>query len=90
MHFGLFAPIRILTRILDSVKTARPPKPAAQTMLISYAQLASTLITGVTGVCSLDGTLGLLGKSGQVDESLIARGISAGGGRPRARGHPSI
>lgn len=66
------------------MRTARPSKSAAQTMLTSYAQLTSTLITGVTGVCLLDGHLGFLGASSAMEEQFIARGISAGGWPPSA------
>ncbi len=69
----------LTTLTLDPVKAPHLPKSAAQVMLISYAQLTSTLITGVSAVCLLDCQLGLLGASGVVDEHFIARGISAGG-----------
>ncbi|HEY6923234.1 MAG TPA: GGDEF domain-containing protein, partial [Steroidobacteraceae bacterium] len=59
------------------MKPAHGPKPSAQAMLASYAQLAGTLLEAVTGVCLLDARFRLLASSGKLDEKFIVRGITA-------------
>ena len=61
------------------VKTARLPRSSTQTMVTTYGQLASTLLTGVQGVCLLDGKAAVLGKTGTVDENFMVRSVISKG-----------
>ena len=61
------------------MKTQRLPKSPTQTILASYSQIASTLLTGVQGVCLLDGSFRVIGRVGEIDESFIVRTVISKG-----------
>lgn len=63
------------------MKSVRLPQSPAQTppLAASYGQLASTLLAGVTGICILDGKLGVLGKTGTAEARLVVESVTRAG-----------
>jgi len=61
------------------VRTQRLPKSSTQTLLVSYSQIASTVLTGVQGVCLLDRSFRVIGRVGEIDESFIVRTVISKG-----------
>jgi diguanylate cyclase (GGDEF)-like protein len=61
------------------VDRAIEPAPGVDAMFASYAQLACQLLPDVTGICLLDGRLGLRGRSGNLDLEEATRSLRAMG-----------
>ena len=61
------------------MKAARLPKSSFQAILSSYSQLTSSLLTGVQGVCLLDGNFRVVGRVGEIDEKFIVRTVISKG-----------
>src|ERR1700748_2722232 len=54
------------------------PEPTADTLVAPYAQLTENLLDNVTGTCLLDGKLGSLGQTGNLDAKVVATQLQAG------------